>query len=124
MCILPLAKQPLQLYKSEYVYLEKMELERLADWTFTEVKELLLKNEIPWEQIPGKSVETESFFLPPSTIQIPGYAPKKVERSFFLTGRGEKLGLAGETYRQLGIYIHLNGKKFSFRMPIEKVREP
>lgn len=121
LCLIPLVKQPLKLYKEEFAYLERMELERLADWTFTEVKELLLKNEIPWEKIPEKNGQTDNFPLPPMSIDIAGFNKKKVERSFFLTGRGEKPGLKGEVYRQLGVYIWLNEQKFSFRTPVEKV---
>ncbi len=104
-------------------YLEKMELERLADWTFTEVKEILLKNEIPWERIPAKSEETKPFSLPSVSIQIPGCRVKEVERSFVLTGRGEKKGAKETLYRQLGVYIFLNGEKYTFRIPVERVVE-
>jgi hypothetical protein len=120
-CIVPLVKQPLKLYKDEMAYLEKMELERLADWTFIEVKELLLKNEIPWEKIPPKKMETDPFPLASSTIHIPGNKPRQVSRSFTLKGRGEKTGPKDQIYRQLGVYIFLNGQRYEFRLPIERV---
>lgn len=120
-CIIPLVKQPLKLYKDEMVHLEQLELERLADWTFLEVKELLLKNEIPWEKIPEKKMETGPFSMQASSIQIPGCKAKAIARSFTLKGRGEKVGNNSEIYRQLGIYIFLNGRKYEFRLPVKKV---
>lgn len=121
LCLVPLVKQPLKLYKEEMAYLEQMEKERLADWTFTEVKELLLKNEIPWEKIPEKSAESDPFPLSPMTIHIPGCKPKTVRRKFHLTGRAEKLGMENQTYRQLGVYIFLDDQKYQFRLPVQKL---
>lgn len=120
-CAIPLVKQPLKLYKNEMAYLQKMEQERLADWTFTEIKEILLKNEIPWEKIPAKGVETSPFPLPSVTIEIPGCTSKVIERSFTLRGRGEKVGLHDEVYRQIGVCIFLNEQKYRFRIPIQRV---
>jgi hypothetical protein len=119
-CAVPLVRQPLKLYRSEMSQLERMEKERLADWTFIEIKEKLLKNEIPWEKIPGKGVTSAPFSLPDASIEIPGCPPKKVHREFFLTGRGEKVGMNEEIYRQLGVYVYLDKQKYSFRLPIQK----
>lgn len=121
LCLIPLVRQPLKLYKDEMKYLEKMECERLADWTYTEVKEILLKNGIPWKKIPEKGVESEPFALAPATIQIPGCNLKTVERSFQLKGRGRKEGPKGEDYRQLGVWVYLNGVKYTFRTPVQKI---
>lgn len=117
-CILPLVRQPLKLYKEEMQSLEKMELERLAEWTFTEVKELLLKNDIPWEAIPQKDVETGLFSLSTSAIHIPGCNPEVIERSFSLKGKGEKIGYNGTIYRQLRVNIFLNQQQYEFRIPV------
>lgn len=120
-CAIPLVKQPLKLFRDEMVHLQKMELERLADWTFTEIKEILLKNEIPWKKIPLKYGESGPFDLPSTTIAIPGCSPKEIERTFTLVGRGEILGKQGEVYRQLGVMIYLNEKKYEFRLPVQKL---
>jgi len=122
-CIVPLVKQPLKLYREEMSRLEQIEKERLADWTFTEIKEMLLKNEIPWEKIPTRGVESTVFPLPSSKIEIPGCTPNFVKRSFILKGEGEKIG--GDTmYRQIGVYVFLNEEKYRFRIPIQKVSVP
>ncbi|PIS02318.1 MAG: hypothetical protein COT85_06005 [Chlamydiae bacterium CG10_big_fil_rev_8_21_14_0_10_42_34] len=120
-CAVPLVKQPLKLYRSELEYLEKMELERLADWTFTEIKESLLKNEILWEKIPTKNEKSALFPLSAKTIEIPGSKNKQIKRQFFLKCRGEKRGKKDEIYRQLGICIYLNESPYWYRLPIQKV---
>jgi hypothetical protein len=123
LCIVPLVRQPLSLYQSELKRLEEMEKERLADWSFTEVKERLLKNEIPWEKIPAKSETSGPFSLPDALIQLPGCASKIIKRTFILTGRGQKPGKDEAEYRQLGIYIYLGKDKYAFRLPVKKVVE-
>ncbi len=131
-CLVPLIQSPIQSYRAERRLLEEMEGERLADWTFSEIKEKLLKNEIPWEKIPRPGAKTASFFLPASAIEIPGSQPKKIERSFTLEcgKRGEKEGLNGETIRILRVGIDFaprlslrkKGKSdYSFRLIVQKL---
>lgn len=122
-CLVPLVKQPLLLYKKERACLEEMEWERLADWTFTEVKELLLKNEIDWEKIPKPLKTSANFPLPPKTICLPGYDPKEIERHFQLYTYGEKQGLENQTYRQLKVTVFLKTKSYEFRLPIQRIME-
>ena len=121
LCAVPLVRKPLKMFREEMKYLLEMEQERLADWTFTEIKELLLKNEIAWEKIPLKKGKSGPFELPNATIEIPGCPTKNIERSFTLTGRGEIIGKQNEVYRQLGVHITLNEKTYSFRIPVQKL---
>ena len=128
LCLVPLISQPLKLYKKDLVFLEELERERLADWTFTEIKEKLLKNEIPWKKIPQKGVLSAPFSLPSATLEIPGSSPKTIERTFTLFCRGEKEGLQEEIYRSIWIAIELNpklrGKKkppYRFRLTIQQL---
>jgi hypothetical protein len=120
LCGFPLIKEPLKLYHDEIKQLEKMEKERLADWTFTEIKEILLKNGIPWEKIPAKGEKSEPFPLLPVKLEIPGSHTRTIDRSFILSGRGEKMGEQNCVYRQLGIYIHLGDDTYAFRLPVQK----
>jgi len=121
LCAVPLVRQPLKLYKNEMAYLEKMERERLADWTFTEIKEILLKNGIPWEKIPSKGIKTEALHLPSVVMEIPGCKTKVIERTFFLKGRGEKIGKENQIYRQIGVHVILNGYEYEFRLPVQRL---
>lgn len=120
-CSVPLVKQPLKLYKDEMEYLEKMERERLADWSFTEIKEILIRNDIPWEKLPIKGAETAPIPLSPMTLELPGCRKKLIERSFVLKGRGQRMKDASAEYRQLGVYIFLDQYKYEFRIPVEKM---
>lgn len=104
-CSIPLIRQPLKLYRLEIETLEQIERERLADWTFSEIKEKLFKNEISWEKIPQKNEKTAPFRLPSVSLHIPGCPKKTVERQFTLQGKGEKVGPQGEIYRTLKIEI-------------------
>ncbi len=122
-CIVPLVRQPLMLYRAEMEHLEVMELERLADWTFTEVKEMLLKNEVPWEKIPRKDARTSEFPLTDVILQIPGCPPKTIHRGFYLQGKAEKIGNQNQIYRQIWIQVSLNKHIYTFRMPVEKRME-
>jgi hypothetical protein len=121
LCIVPLVRQPIALYRSDVKKLEAMEKERLADWTFTEVKEKLLKNEIPWEKIPKLRETTELFHLPDAEIHLPGCQPKVIKRAFTLYGKGAKPGKDGADYRQLYVHIYFDKDKYTFRLPAKKV---
>ena len=126
LCAVPLVRQPLTLFRAEMRSLELLERERLADWTFSEIKEKLLKNEIPWEKIPSKGNKSTVFRLPPSTIRIPGCAPKQIERTYTIACRGEKIGLQDEIYRSLRIKIEFSppldkGNHFTFSSTVQKL---
>ncbi|OGN63741.1 MAG: hypothetical protein A3E80_01625 [Chlamydiae bacterium RIFCSPHIGHO2_12_FULL_49_9] len=125
--IIPLVRQPFMLYRSEILLLEEMERERLADWTFSEIREQFLKGQIPWKKLPAKGEISSPFSLPKGSIHLPGLASKEVERSFTLRCIGEKKGTQGETYRSLNIAIEFNPalnkkkKKYTFRLLVQKM---
>lgn len=106
LCAIPLILKPIRVYRSEMRFLEEGEGERLADWTFSEIKEQLLKNDLPWEKLPALNETTLPFPMSPSTISVPGRKPKRIERSFTLYGKGEKQGIGKEIYRMLYVKIH------------------
>jgi len=105
LCALPLILEPLRLYLSEMKLLEEIEGERLADCTFLEIKEKLLKNEIPWKNLPVHKGPRITYPLSTSTIQVPGRPKKSIQRSFSLKCRREKEGLRGEIYRIFDVNI-------------------
>lgn len=120
LCLVPLVRQPIQMFRYEIKKLEKMEKERLADWAFSEAKELFLKHEIPWNKIPQKGAKTGPFFLKDQLLQLPGKLAKKVPCHFFLTGRGAKTGLNGEDYRQVYMTLYVGDTKYNYRIPFQK----
>lgn len=124
-CAIPLIEQPLWFFRKEVSSFEKLEKERLADWTFTEIKELLLKNEIPWDKLPSRGVTTAPFSLPPATLQIPGAKPKQIKRRFTLFCKGEKIGRNDEIFRILYVTVNLNDEipAYEFRIPVQRIVE-
>ncbi|MES2273830.1 MAG: hypothetical protein V4487_06525 [Chlamydiota bacterium] len=112
LCAAPLVNQPLKLYRAEMKFLEQMERERLADWTFSEIKEMLLKNEIRWEELPERGSKTDPISLPPAKIEIPGWKTKEVKRTFTLECMGEAEGKAGAIYRTFVLEIDFLPKLF------------
>lgn len=121
LCIVPLVRNPFQWARNELKKLELLEQERIADWTFTEIHEMFLKNEIPWEKLPKRKETAGPFSLPDAKILLPGNKEKKVSRSFTLAGRGEKIGTGGQEYRQIYVNILMNGQTYTFRVPFQKV---
>lgn len=107
LCAIPLIAKPVLAYLSELQNLEEEERIRLADWTFSEIKEQMYKNTIPWTDLPGLKETKGPFFLNASFIQIPGKEPKRIERSFTFYGKGEKFGADGEIFRMIHVKIEL-----------------
>jgi len=108
LCAVPLILKPIQVYRAERFFLEEVEGERLADLTFSEIKEKLLNNEIAWEKIPDMNQTSSPFKLPPGTLFVPGRAPKRVERTYTLRCKGEKKGLNGETYKMIHVKVEFS----------------
>ena len=127
LCAIPLIVKPIRTYRFEMQALEEVEGERLADWTFSEIKEQMHKNKILWEKIPAYNETTGPFSLDPGSIQVPGREAKKIERSFTLFGKGEKQGVAGQTYRMVYVKIEfhpiLSKKKkiYTYRLPVQRI---
>src|SRR3990167_10776291 len=113
---IPLLKKPVEGYREEIRSLEEAEGERLAEWTFMEIKEKLFTHEIPWEGLP-KPGEEKTFFIPNHLMEIPGFAPKELRREFLLRcdKHREKRGTDQGLYRLLKVRIqfdpYLKGKK-------------
>ncbi len=127
LCAIPLIVKPVQAYRFEMKALEEVEGERLADWTFSEIKEEMLQHKIPWEKLPSLNETAGPFPLDPGSIQVPGRQPKQIKRSFTIFGKGEKQGIAGQTYRMLYVKIAfdpvLSKKKkiYTYRLPVQRI---
>lgn len=128
LCLIPLIQTPIRSYRNEFRLLEEIERDRLADWTFSEIKEKLLKNEFPWENFPTPTLTTRPFSLPDATLQIPGLPTKTIQRKFsFKCGKkGEKVGPKGEIYRLVTLSIHFSpsppkAKEYSYRLFLRKL---
>jgi hypothetical protein len=117
----PLMRWPIQHYRSQMNRLEDFERRRIADWTFTEIKELLLKEAIPWDRLPSKD-ETARFSLPDAKMILPKLPPRLISRSYTLKCKGEKQGLHGETFRLFRVEVYLDSKKnYRYRILVQRL---
>jgi hypothetical protein len=117
----PLMRWPIVHYRSQMDRLEEFERRRIADWTFTEIKELLLKEGIPWERLPPKDQEL-IVMLPSGKMMLPKLPPRLVTRSYTLKCKGEKHGIHGEIFRIYRAEVHLDGKKhYRYRILVQKI---
>jgi hypothetical protein len=105
LCIVPLMRKPVELYRTQMTALQEVERQRLADLAFADVKVLLLNNGIRWEELPKKKDPKKEFPLSPATIQIPYCEPRSQDRVFTLKCEGEKIGMKGETIRMYVVEI-------------------
>lgn len=129
LCLSPLIREPLKHYQTEMQSLEELEKQRIADWTFTEIQEQLLKNEIPWDQLPARGKCAPLFALSCASMQIPGCAAKPIPRYISIRCHAEKKNVKGDLYKLL--YIHVLFSKdeeikveAAFRLIVQKLNMP
>jgi hypothetical protein len=117
----PLMHWPIEHYQSQIRRLEHFEYQRIADWTFSEIKEFLLKEGIPWEKLPAKK-QTLTLPLSDAPLVLPRFPGRFVHRSYLLDCRGEKEGIHGEIFRIYQVKVFINEKnKFCYRLLIQKI---
>jgi hypothetical protein len=116
----PLMRWPIKHYRAQITRLENFECQRLADWTFSEIKELLLKEGIVWDKLPAKGQELNQG-LSDAKLLIPHLPPRTVHRSFTLFCKGEKQGIHGEIFRIYRVEIVIDSKKiFHYRILVQQ----
>lgn len=119
---------PLGHYKEQIKRLEQFEKRRLADWAFSEVKELLLKHAIPWDQLPARKDPPLKKKLDSVSLFIPNLFSKELPRSFSLKCVKEKNGNRGQLFRLYEATISLGEGKdlssFTYRLMVQKIPSP
>lgn len=119
----PLMRWPIRHYRSQIDRLEEFERQRIADWTFTEIKENLLKEGIPWEKLPGKE-QSLTLYLSDVPMMLENLPSRTISRSYTLRCKGEKQGLHGEIFRLYKVEINLNKKKtYRYKILVQKIPE-
>lgn len=113
LCAVPLMKFPIQHLQQQVEALSSFEKQRLAGWTFSEVKELLLKEAIPWKKLPGPKDPVLKQLLPDASLTTPPFPAKPVSRGFLIKCKGEKEGTHGELHRIMSITILLDDQEIS-----------
>jgi hypothetical protein len=116
----PLMNLPIRQYRDQVKRLERLDYQRIADLTFLEVKEKLLKEEIEWKKLPPKN-ESITITLPNFFTAIPGLTRRTVHRSAELNCAGEKEGYHGEIFRIYHITVRLNKDHFTYRLIVQRL---
>lgn len=120
LCLIPLILHPLKAYRLETEHIWKVEKERIADWTFSEIEEKLLKKQIPWESLPKLKEKSPSFSLPSIEVTLGPFAKKRFPRKFFFTTSAEKERIRGNPIKLLRIYIEIEEEIFEFRLLVTR----
>ncbi len=117
--LVPLIQQPTQFHRAEKERIQRIEANRIAAWTYTEIREKFLKGEFRWEQIPALSKKSKIYQLPSVPLLIPPVADKSVRRKFTLKTIREKEH-EGKTSRLVAIEVEVDGHKATYRLIVEK----
>lgn len=115
---LPLALSPIHALQKEREMLEEIEYGRIADYSFSDIKEMLLQNSIPWEEL---SSSEKNYFLDDISFYLPGFKERVVQREFTVQVSREKEGENNAVYRHLIIYLLLNGHSFRYELFAQKI---
>lgn len=100
-----LIKNPAFLHRAQARAFEKAECERLAAWTFTELRETLTQTS--WTKIPPLKESSKRIDLGD-------------KRSYVLTTLEEKQLPGGPTHRLVAVHIRVRGNDFTYRVIVEK----
>jgi hypothetical protein len=104
LCVIPLIRTPVNVFKTEIESLEKMALQRIAELSFASIKEQLYKNEISWKALSENGTE-EPHFVDKVKISLGKDLNRDYERKFFLWSKKTDSGKNGEEYRLLNTKI-------------------
>ncbi len=120
----PLSHIPVAHYSSEMAALERLERQKLADWSCSEVIELLYNRKIPWEKIPGKKgIQKQRIALSETSILLL-HKTKAIQRVVSLRCAKEKVDPIQGTFRLLEIEIlltpKLEGEEYLYRRIVQK----
>jgi hypothetical protein len=101
---------PIEHYRNTIHSLELLEKQRISDWTYSEIKELLWKGSVPWNKLPGKGEPAIERPLSDITLYLPHVSEKTLQRSFTLRCTGEKAGRGGHLHRLYEMTVLLDQK--------------
>jgi hypothetical protein len=124
LCIAPLIKGPIDMHRAEMDHLKRIEESRVAAWTFTEIVEKLLKNEIRWELIPKLDVEGPNVSLSDVQLKLPPLPEESLlTRKFWLSTLEEKQEKDGRIHRLIAVHLEIGSKprKFTYRVIVTKL---
>lgn len=109
-----LMRLPIEHYQRQIKAFEKIEEERIADWSYSEVKEMLLKQDISQDKLPLKGQKAFEWSLPDAQMHLPFLPPRLVHRMCKLECKREKEGSNGDIYRLYALTISLKHSKYRY----------
>ncbi len=122
LCITPLIKGPMDMHRAEMGHLKRIEQSRIAAWTFTEIAEKLLKNELRWELLPKLKEIGPVIALSDVQLKLPPLPEKSIlTRKYQITTRKEKQETDGRIHRLLAIKIEVGDRQFTYPIIVTKV---
>lgn len=110
-----LIKSPAYLHRAQARAFEKAECERLAAWTFTEIREQFAQGELAWSTLPPLEKTSQAIELPSFIIN-----GRKINQRYFLTTLEQKQTVNGTIYRLIAVCIQQGKHKFTYRIAVEK----
>jgi len=122
LCITPLIKGPMDMHRAEMGHLKRIEQSRIAAWTFTEIAEKLLKNELRWEQLPKLKGTGPTIALSDVQLKLPPLPEKSIlPRKYKIKTLKEKQETDGRIHRLLAIKLNVGDRKFTYRVTVTKL---
>ena len=118
--LVPLVREPIHLHLAEKKRIETMEGNRIAAWTYSEIREQFLKGEFRWEQIPPLKSESKVFELPSVPLQVAPVANKTIKRTFTLKTLREK-EYNGKISRLVAVRLKIGSSERTYRMIVYKM---
>lgn len=116
-----LIRLPIHHYQAQVKHFESLEKERISDWTYSEIKEMLLRRSIPWKELPEHQKSAKEFPLPNTFLRLPGLLAKTLNRSFILKCKSEKEGKQGEIFRLYELSICVDNSKYKYLLLIQLI---
>lgn len=120
LCVGPLVKQPLANHQAEMAQATRIEEGRMAACAFVEVREMFLKKQIRWKQLPKLKGVSAPFALSDAPLQLPPFGSKPIKRSYVLKTLSEKQESNGKTFRLIAVCFTFGKNKFTYRLTVFK----
>ncbi len=119
LAMVPLVRQPIDLYRAKKKQLEQMEAIRICACTYSEIREKFLKGEFRWEEIPSFKTTSRNYELSSISLALPPLLDTELKRKFTLETIKEKEH-EGKISRLVSVHITIGTKVSTYRLIVEK----
>jgi hypothetical protein len=105
LCIVPLARMPMSALNSEIKTYQRLQLYRINDVVFADVKAALYANEIPWEQLDVLRKDKSLILTKKIPIKLKGIGVRQLECACYAWSSASKKGKNQEECRLVNIEV-------------------